>query len=130
MKKSVSLLIIASLSLSACSLSSLNPFSGKAKARGKYPENAVEYRCDENKRFAVQVFNQGQNAWLIYPDHQVNLDLQSTDTPQDTTETTAPTKQVYASGLITLTIADGVATLVNGEKEIFTSCKPEIVTEK
>lgn len=101
--------------LSACgSVTKLNPFGSSEVERSKAPENATEYICDSNKHFYVRMLNNGNDAWLIYPDHEVNL-------PK------AGGESRYTSGAITLLINGAETTLNDGEKIAYTNCKPQAV---
>lgn len=100
-------------SLTACSsLPNLNPFTKTDIEHPLAPKNATEYVCDNNKHFYVRMLNNGNDAWLIYPDHEVNL-------PK------AGSENRYTSGLITLVINGAETTLNDGEKIAYTNCKPQ-----
>lgn len=107
------MLLIAAV-LSACgSISLYNPFGADNKEPSRTPKDATAYVCDGNKSFYVRMLNNGNDAWLIYPDHEVNLAKSSEGTGR------------YTSGVITLVI-DGDATRLNdGEKIAYTGCKPQ-----
>lgn len=103
------------MALTACSsVTKLNPFGSSDIERSKTPENATEYICDNNKRFYVRMLNNGNDAWLIYPDHEVNLPKAGSDNR-------------YTSGLITLVINGAETTLNDGEKIAYTNCKPQVI---
>ena len=77
--------------VSACSTIKIpNPFSSDTKVLGNAPVNATGYLGEGNKRFYVRMLNNGNDAWLIYPDHEVNLNKTSDGR--------------YTSGVITLII--------------------------
>lgn len=100
--------------LTACSsLPNLNPFAKTDIERSLAPKNATEYVCDNNKHFYVRMLNSGNDAWLIYPDHEVNL-------PKVGSENR------YSSGLITLVINGAETTLNDGDKIAYTNCKPQV----
>lgn len=100
--------------LTACSsVAKLNPFGSSDIERSRGPENATEYVCDNNKRFYVRMLNNGNDAWLIYPDHEVNLPKAGSDNR-------------YSSGLINLVINGAETTLNDGEKIAYTNCKPQV----
>lgn len=99
----------------ACSSIGLsNPFGTKSTALPGTPKDATEYVCDNNKHFYVRMLNNGSDAWLIYPDHEVNLPKSSSDSNR------------YASGVITLTINSDATTLNDGEKIAYVNCKPQL----
>ena len=101
--------------LSACSsVGSLNPFGSTVKENTLTPKNAIAYLCEGNKQFYVQMLNNGNDAWLIYPDHEVNLTK------------SADIKNHFTSGLITLVINGDETTLNDGEKIAYSACKPQL----
>jgi membrane-bound inhibitor of C-type lysozyme len=107
-----SLLVVLIPACSSIGLS--NPFGAKSSELSGNPKDATEYVCDGNKHFYVRMLNNGSDAWLIYPDHEVNLPKSSDDSRR------------YASGLITLMINGDETTLNDGEKIAYVSCKPQL----
>ena len=100
--------------LAACGTIGLsNPFGAKNKELSRVPENATEYACEGNNRFYVRMLNSGANAWLIYPDHEVNLTK------------TAGSNARYTSGIITLELNGDNTSLNDGEKVAYSACKPQ-----
>jgi membrane-bound inhibitor of C-type lysozyme len=97
--------------ISACSSVKLNPFSSDSAEQSRDPQNAVEYVCEAKKRFFVRMLNNGNDAWLIYPDHEVNLPKTGDNR--------------YSSGVITLLINGAATTLNDGEKIAYTNCKAQ-----
>jgi membrane-bound inhibitor of C-type lysozyme len=95
--------------LSSCSSISLNPFSSKSAEHSLGPANATEYICEGKGRFHVRMMNNGNDAWLIYPDHEVNLP-KSGGTNR------------YSSGVITLVINGAQRTFIYGEKFAYNIC--------
>lgn len=111
-----SFLVLALLAvLPACSSISLsNPFGSDTKERSRTPQNATEYICEGNKHFYVRMLNNGNDAWLIYPDHEVNLTKAS------------DANNRFTSGIITLVVNGDATTLDDGEKIAYTACKPQV----
>ena len=109
-------LIVAGLAAMqpSCSSFSLNPFSTSGQEQSRTPKDAIAYECDEGKLFYVRMLNNGNNAWLIYPDHEVNL-TKSTDNSNR-----------FTSGIITLLINGDATTLSDGEKIAYAGCKPQV----
>jgi len=104
-----------STALAACSTIGLsNPFGSKNKELSRVPENATEYVCESNKHFYVRMLNNGADAWLIYPDHEVNLTK------------TAGSNTRYSSGIITLELNGENTTLNDGDKIAYVGCKPQV----
>ena len=102
---------ISALCLAACSSFSLtNPFGQQSKEISTAPANATEYVCEGNKRFYVRMLNNGNDAWLIYPDHEVNL---------------VKNGSAYTSGSISLNINGDATTLNDGEKIAYSGCKAQ-----
>lgn len=113
MLKLKSVVLLSSLLLvAACSSFRVpNPFDTSTKEISKAPADATEYICEGNKRFYVRMLNKGNDAWLIYPDHEVNLPKNEGNR--------------YTSGAITLVLNDNEATLNDGEKIAYTGCKAQ-----
>jgi membrane-bound inhibitor of C-type lysozyme len=107
-----SLLVVIIPACSSIGIS--NPFGSDSNERSQYPKDATEYMCDSNKRFHVRMLNNGSDAWLIYPDHEVNLPQSSDDNRR------------YASGVIALVINGDATTLNDGEKIAYLNCKPQL----
>lgn len=100
--------------LPSCSTYSLNPFSSGAKEQSRGPQGAVAYACEGNHQFYVRMLNNGNDAWLIYPDHEVNLTK------------SADNKNLYTSGIISLSINSNETTLNDGEKIAYVGCQPQV----
>jgi hypothetical protein len=108
------LISLVSASLVGCgSVETLNPFDNSVKEHSTTPENATQYICEGNKQFFVRMLSNDNDAWLIYPDHQVNL---SKVTGSNT----------YKVAAITLEINGDQTTLTDGEKIAYTGCKAQI----
>lgn len=100
---------------SACSVvEPFKVFKTETKERSKNPENATEYVCENNKHFFVRMLNKGSDAWLIFPDHEVNLVQSSSD------------KNRYVSGALTLVLNGEQTTLTDGDVLAYTGCKAQI----
>ena len=98
--------------LSSCSSINLNPFGSDSVENSRTPANTTEYVCEGKGHFYVRMLNNGNDAWLIYPDHEVSLP-KSGDANR------------YSSGSITLVINGAETTLNDGEKIAYTNCKPQ-----
>lgn len=112
----VKLLLTISMTalLASCSTISIsNPFGANTKEQSRTPQNATAYVCEGNKRFYVRMQNHGNDAWLIYPDHEVNLTR------------TQDNSNRFSSGVIVLVINGAETTLNDGEKIAYTACKPQ-----
>lgn len=100
--------------LAACSSISIpNPFGSGSKELSGVPANATEYICEGNKHFYVRMLNNGSDAWLIYPDHEVNLVKNAGST------------NLYTSGAISLNLNGDSTTLNDSEKIAYSACKPQ-----
>lgn len=103
---------VASASLAACSsVSDLKvwPFNQSSPVAAQGPANATEYQCNEGKHFYVRMLDNGNAAWLIYPDREVSLGKSGTGTR-------------YTNGVATLDINGGEASLVDGPLK-YSDCK-------
>lgn len=103
-----------SVMLASCGgLSISNPFGSGQSASDMPYQGATRYACAENKQFYVRMLNNNQQAWLIYPDHEVNLNQSESD------------KNKYTSGVISLIINGNETTLNDGEKIAYRACQPQ-----
>ncbi len=98
--------------LAACSSINLNPFSSGNKELSRVPADAIAYACEGNKQFYVRMLNKGDEAWLIYPTHEVLLAKEKASNR-------------YTSGAIALVINGDETTLNDGEKIAYTACKAQ-----
>jgi membrane-bound inhibitor of C-type lysozyme len=90
-----------------------NPF-GSGQSSGNTPyQGATHYICAENKQFYVRMLSNNQEAWLIYPDHEVSLKQAENE------------KNRYTSGLISLVINGKETTLNDGDKVAYRACQPQ-----
>lgn len=99
--------------LASCSSINLNPFSSSNNEGASGPQNATAYACEGNKQFYVRMLNNSNEAWLIYPTHEVAL-------------TKEKSSNTYTSGAITLALNGDQSTLNDGDKIAYTGCKPQI----
>ncbi len=101
--------------LTSCSTIGIsNPFGSDTKEQSRTPQNATAYVCENSKQFYVRMQNNGNDAWLIYPDHEVNLTK------------AADGNNRFTSGVIVLVINGAETTLNDGEKIAYTACKPQL----
>lgn len=98
--------------LPACSSIPLNPFGSESGQQSRTPQNATEYVCEGKGHFYVRMLNNGNDAWLIYSDHEVNLPKSGGSNR-------------YTSGAITLVINGAETTLNDGDKIAYSNCKPQ-----
>lgn len=104
--------ILLALGLAGCSEVKIWPFDGsKAAPRSRALANATEYQCDGNKRFYVRMADNGNTAWLIYPDREVSL-----------AKTSAASGTRYSSSVAVLELNGSEATLKDGATS-YTGCK-------
>lgn len=106
--------IFAVLLLNACSASRLlsgDIFNGKARELPRTPAGSVAYLCDSNAQFYVRMLNNGNDAWIIYPDHEVDFPKQ--------------TDGRFTNGTAVFTPSTDSATLTDGEKVNYTNCKTQ-----
>jgi hypothetical protein len=113
LQRTLILISFISASLLGCgSVDTLNPFDNSVKEHSKTPVNATQYICEGNKQFFVRMLNNGNDAWLIYPDHEVSLAKISDKT--------------YKVAAITLEMNGDQTTLTDGEKIAYTDCKAQV----
>jgi membrane-bound inhibitor of C-type lysozyme len=96
--------------LASCSSINLNPFNSSKNEGASGPQNAITYVCEGNKQFYVRMLNNSNEAWLIYPTHEVAL-------------TKEKAGNTYTSGAITLALNGDQSTLNDGDKIAYTGCK-------
>lgn len=106
----VSLLVL----LSGCgSVSVWNPFaSDKPQSQSGAPSNAIEYQCDAGKKFYVRLMDNGNTAWLIYPDREFGLN-----------KAAGGPGARYTNGIAVLNINGNEASLNDGPAIAYTGCK-------
>ena len=90
------------------SCSGVHPFS---KTTSKEADEILTYYCENDISFRIQILNKGQDVWLIYPDHEVNL---SRVDPKDNR---------YTSGVITLVLDASNTTLTDGDQIVYQKCQ-------
>lgn len=91
-------------------------FNGKARELPRTPVGSVSYLCDNNAQFYVRFLNNGNDAWIIYPDHEVNLPKQADGR--------------YTNGTAVFTLSPTDATLTDGEKVNYSACKAQVQSKK
>ena len=103
---------LLALCLSACSsMSNVWPFGDKpAPNQPRRLANSTEYLCDGGKHFYVRYTDNGNTAWLIYPDHEVALTKSGSGTR-------------YSNGVAVLDINGAEATLNDGPTVAYKGCK-------
>lgn len=104
--------ILLLVGLAGCSEVKVWPFDGsKAAPQSRMVANATEYQCEGNKRFFVRMIDNGNAAWLIYPDRELSLAKGS-----------AATGTRYSNGVAVLEINGSEATLKDGTVS-YSGCK-------
>jgi membrane-bound inhibitor of C-type lysozyme len=101
------------LLLSGCGGVSLNPFAkDNTQGQSVTPPNSTEYQCNGNKHFYVRYLDNGNAAWLIYPDREVSL-----------AKASSASGTRYSNGVAVLDVNNGEAALTDGPAISFTGCK-------
>ncbi len=106
--------VFSILFLNACSTSNIlsgDIFNSKVRELPRTPAGSVAYTCDNNAQFYLRILNNGNDAWIIYPDHEINLAKQADGRFTNGTAVFSPS-------------TDG-ATLTDGEKVNFSACKAQ-----
>ncbi|MFA6041592.1 MAG: hypothetical protein WC733_08820 [Methylophilus sp.] len=114
LQKSYISIALLSVTLLGCStVNNLNPFDNGVKELAKTPANATQYICDGNKQFFVRMLNNGNDAWLMYPDREINL-------------TRVADSNTYKAAAISLEINADQVLLSEGDNPNKLSCKAQI----
>ena len=101
------------LLLAGCESVNLWPFGGaKTQELSRTPANAIEYECNAGKRFHVRYLDNGNAAWVIYPEREFRLDKVASETGAR-----------YSNGVAMLETNGSEATLRDGPTIAFTGCK-------
>src|SRR5512146_2528016 len=91
------------LLLPGCGSVSLWPFGDKGNAdQSLVPADATEYQCAGGRRFYVRFLDNGNAAWIIFPDREYRLDKVASG---------GGTR--YSNGSDTLAVNDRAATLTD-----------------
>lgn len=109
-----SLLIAASLAflLPGCSSVKVWPFDGASSSGQSHtPANSTEYQCSNGKHFYVRLMDNGNAAWLIYPDREVSLNK------------SASASNRYSNGVAMLELNGNDTTLTDGAQINYSGCK-------
>ncbi len=101
------------LLLSGCGSLDLWPFGGdQAQVRTSRPPNATHYLCKGGKSFYVRLLDNGNAAWIIYPDREVRFDKAG-----------ATPGARYSNGSSVLEVTGDQAALQDGPGISYTDCK-------
>lgn len=104
--------VCAALTLSGCGSVSVWPFGDNKPKEQSGPANATEYQCDGGKHFYVRYIENGNTAWLIYPDREVAL-----------AKSTSSSGTRYSNGIAVLDVNGSEATLKDGPTIMYNGCK-------
>lgn len=111
--RTICMMVLPMAIVSCGGISISNPF-GKSQSEGSAAyQGATKYVCANKKQFYVRMLNNQQQAWLIYPDHEVGLNQSPSE------------KNNYTSGSISLVINGSETTLNDGEKIAYKSCQAQ-----
>lgn len=100
------------LLLSGCGSMKVWPFdSSGSSGQSHTPANSTEYQCSNAKRFYVRLLDNGNTAWLIYPDREVGLNK------------SAAAGNRYSNGVAVLDLNGNETTLNDGDKIHYSGCK-------
>ena len=102
-----------SLLLAGCGSVNLWPFGGETnQERARTPSDATEYQYAGGKRFYLRYLDNGNAAWIIFPEREFRLD-----------KVTSAAGTRYSNGIATLDINGNEATLTDGSALPFAGCK-------
>lgn len=111
----VFVLIVMACLLSQCAgLEIPSVFNKGVKEQPRFGKDAVLYACDNKQSFGLKLSEDGSEAWLMLPDHEVGLLRDSSD------------KQLYHYGTVDLRLNGDQTTLDDADHLHFTSCKAQI----
>ena len=105
-------LALVALLAGCSSMDKYNPFTDTPVYQeiSRAPTDAVEYRCEGDKKFYVRMLDKDNAAWLIYPDREVRLDKTGSGNR-------------YSNGVATLDINGEQSSLNDGPKVAYKACK-------
>ena len=101
------------LLLTGCESVNLWPFGGgTGQEQSRTPASAIEYQCNAGKRFYVRYLDNGNAAWVIFPEREFRLDKVASESGAR-----------YSNGIAMLETNGNEATLRDGPTIAFTGCK-------
>lgn len=89
-----------------------NVFDKGTKEVPRYGKDATHYQCDNYQSFGLKLSENGNEAWIMLPDHEVGL----TRDPND--------KQLYHYGTMDLRLNGEETTLDDSDHLHLKNCKP------
>ncbi len=96
--------------MAGCGGASLWPFGEKLTELSRIPANAIEYRCNNDRRFYARSLENGAAVWVIYPEREFRLDK------------VAGAEDRYSNGVAMLENQGGTVSLRDGNVA-FTGCQ-------
>jgi membrane-bound inhibitor of C-type lysozyme len=103
------LVVCSFLLLAGCGLW---PFGDSGRETSRAPADATEYQCEGGKRFYLRYLNNGESAWIIFPERQFRLD-----------KVASASGTRYAYGSSALDVTRDTLTLNDGSTGTYTGCK-------
>lgn len=99
--------------LQGCSNVKVWPFDGSGSSgQTRSPANSTKYQCSNGKHFYVRLLDNGNTAWLIYPDREVSLSKSGSAANR------------YTNGIATLELNGNDSTLTDGAQINYSGCAP------
>lgn len=117
MRKEIFLAAGVALMLAGCSSMKVWPFDDDKPHLTGQPANSTEFMCEGGKHFYVRYMDNGNTAWVIYPDREVALSKEASGSR-------------YSNGVAVLEIKGNEATLNDGPGVSYTGCKTPAATSK
>lgn len=118
MNKKILLLTLATLSLTACKSVQLpSMFNKGPKELPRYGLDATHYQCANGQSFGLRMSATGDEAWLMLPDHEINLIRDAND------------KSLYHYSTINLRLNGDNTTLDEVDHLHYKECKPVNVSK-
>lgn len=108
----LTLSFISALLIGCKSFEIPNPFEKGTKETPRYGKEAVHYQCENFQSFGLKLSQNGEEAWVMLPDHEVGLVRDAND------------KQLYHYGTMDLRLNGDQTTLDDSDHLHLKNCKP------
>lgn len=107
-------IVVASVFLYGCaSFEFPSMFDKGSKEVPRYGKAAVHYQCENYQSFGLKLSENGEEAWVMLPDHEMNLSRDAND------------KQLYHYGTMDLHLNGDQTTLDDSDHLHLKGCKAE-----
>lgn len=86
-------------------------FDKGVKEQPRYGKDATHYECENYQSFGLQLFNNGADAWVMLPDHEIAVSRDAQDA------------QLYRYGTVSLRLNGDATTLDDSDHLHLKGCK-------